>query len=68
MVQGLLDYPLIYINDLVFFAENARSGVSYVFCGRNSSKEDEERLIIRSLANHVRMQGSTRGFRKTNPG
>lgn len=45
----MFDYLCIYINDLVFFAEKARGGVSYVFCGRNSSKEDEER----SMHDHV---------------
>lgn len=45
MVGGLFDYLLIYIDDLVFFAEKARGGVRQISCGRNSSKEDEERVI-----------------------
>lgn len=45
MGAGLFDYLFIYINDLVFSGEKARDGVSRISRGRNSSKEDEERLI-----------------------
>lgn len=45
VVAGLFDYLFIFINDLVFSAEKARGGVSHISCGRNSSKEDEGRLI-----------------------
>lgn len=70
----MFDYLFIHINDLVFFADEARGGVSYVYCGRNSSKEDEERLIyawsgpLQPPSNARQLKTQLLGFRKMHPG